>query len=228
MCNPACIRFAEENLKDGEIKGRDVLEVGSFNVNGSIRSVVSRSMPASYLGVDIAWGPGVDEICDIQDLSRRYGRNRYDIVICTELLEHVKDWRSAIMNLKDVLKEEGVLLITTRSKGFPYHGYPYDFWRYDADDLKAIFYDYNIESIASDPSCPGVFLKARKKFTLAGSRLNSYKLYSVLTKKRCRDLNEVEIVLFRTLCLLYLKISELVPSSLKTGIKKLFLRNGCA
>jgi len=226
MCNPACIQFAEDNLKDEEIKGKDVLEVGSLSVNGSIRSVVNPCQPASYLGVDIAFGPGVDEICDIHDLIHRYGRERYDVVICTELLEHVRDWRLAISNLKNVLKDEGVLLVTTRSKGFPYHGYPHDFWRYDEDDLKTIFSDFCIESLMSDPSCPGVFMKARKKAALAELRLDSHRLYSVLTKKRCRDLEEFTIIFFRTICLLLLKISQLIPSCLKTRLKKVIPRYG--
>ncbi len=224
MCNQACIRFAEDNLKEEELKGKEILEVGSLNVNGSIRSVVSLYQPDSYLGVDITRGPGVDEICDIHDLIRRYGRDRYDVVICTELLEHVKDWRSAISNLKNVLKEEGVLLITTRSKGFYYHGYPYDFWRYNADDLKTIFSDFCIESLMPDPCCPGVFMKARKKVAFSELRIDSHRLYSVLTKKRCRDLNEFDIIFFRTICLLFLKISELIPAYLKTRMKKVIPR----
>jgi len=225
MCNQACIRFAENTLREEELRGRDVLEVGSLNVNGSIRSVVNPFRPASYLGVDIACGPGVDDICDIHNLIRRYGRDRYDVVICTELLEHVKDWRSAISNLKSVLKEEGVLLITTRSKGFPYHGYPYDFWRYDADDLKTIFSDFCIESMMSDPSCPGVFMKARRKAPFVELRVDSHRLYSVLTKKRRRDINGFAIVFFRTIRLLHWQISRLIPSSLKARMKKIIPRH---
>ena len=37
MCNQACIRFAEGTLREEELRGKDVLEVGSLNVNGSIR-----------------------------------------------------------------------------------------------------------------------------------------------------------------------------------------------
>jgi SAM-dependent methyltransferase len=221
MCNQACIRFAEDTLREKELRGKQVLEVGSLNVNGSIRSLVEPHQPSSYMGVDITRGPGVDEICDIHDLTRRYGRNRYDVVICTELLEHVKDWRLAISNLKNVLKDEGVLLVTTRSKGFPYHGYPYDFWRYNAGDLKIIFSDFHIESLMSDPSCPGVFMKARRQAPFAELRVDSHRLYSVLTKKRCRNLNAFDISFFRTICLMHLKISQLIPSSLKARIKKI-------
>jgi len=46
-------------------------------------------------------------------------------VISTELLGHVQNWRLVVNNMKNVLKHGGY---ATRSHGFPYHAYPYDFW----------------------------------------------------------------------------------------------------
>lgn len=224
MCNHACLQFAYGNLKEDELRGKDVLEVGSLNVNGSLRSVLIHCRPASYLGVDIVHGPGVDEICDVHDLYHRYGRDRYDVVICTELLEHVRDWRSAVHNLKAVLKAGGVLLIATRSKGFPYHGYPHDFWRYETDDIKTIFSDFSIEAVMSDPECPGVFMKAYKNAPFVEARTGAHRLYSILTKKRCRDVNAFDILFFRTIHLGYLNISRLIPPGLKTRLKRIVPR----
>ncbi len=219
MCNSGCIRFAELHLTREELEGKTVLEVGSLNVNGSIRAVVGPFRPASYLGVDMVLGPGVDERCDIHDLVRRYGRNRFDAVISSEVLEHVRDWRSAISNLKNVLKDGGVLLITTRSKGFPYHGYPHDFWRFEPSDLRAIFSDFSIEALESDPSCPGVFMKARRAASFQQRSLASYRLYSMLTRRRCRDVNAFDVYFFRAARYLRTAVSGMLPPTMRTRLR---------
>lgn len=226
MCNPDCIRFAELYLTREELEGKNVLEVGSLNVNGSIREVVGPLRPASYLGVDMVLGPGVDERCDIRDLVRRYGRNRFDAVVSTELLEHVRDWRSAISNLKNVLKDGGVLLITTRSNGFPYHGYPHDFWRFEPSDLQVIFSDFSIEALSSDPSCPGVFMKARRKAPFRERPLASHRLYSMLTRRRCRDVNAVNVYFFRAVRCLSTAVSGMLPPTMRSRLRDILASLG--
>jgi SAM-dependent methyltransferase len=185
MCNAQCLRFVARALAPEEIRGRSVLEVGSKIVNGSVKPMVQAHAPQSYLGVDIDRGPGVDEICDVNNLVGRYGTGTFDMVLCTELLEHVRDWRRAVSNLKGVLKPGGILLITTRSKGFPYHGYPADYWRFETHDLHALFSDFVIERLETDPSSPGVFLKAVKPGRFLSRALDDHRLYSVIRRRRC-------------------------------------------
>ena len=137
---------------------KDVLEVGSRNVNGSARE---RITAMGYVGVDIEDGPDVDLVCSASDLIERFPEG-FDVVVTTEMLEHVEDWRSAVGNLKGVTRPGGVLVVTTRSEGFPYHEHPGDFWRYSADDMRRIFADWDLEMIEDDHQAPGVFVKARR------------------------------------------------------------------
>jgi SAM-dependent methyltransferase len=181
MCNQACLSFGYRNLGENEIRSKSVLEVGSRNMNGSLRSHVEAFGPASYLGVDVFPGPGVDEICDAEQLAERYGQDAFDLVISTEMLEHVCNWRQVIDNLKFVVRPGGVVLITTRSRGFPFHEAPYDFWRFEVSDMEAIFSDFEIENVESDPEEPGVFLKARKPRLYSAKDLSGYVLYSMTT-----------------------------------------------
>src|SRR5215831_3175403 len=112
MCNQACLDFGKSLLLDSEMRGKRVLEVGSFDVNGSLRSYVQAHAPASYHGTDIRMGPGVDEVCDAIGLISRFGKDSFDLVLSTEMLEHARDWRATIRNIKQVTRPGGTILIT--------------------------------------------------------------------------------------------------------------------
>jgi SAM-dependent methyltransferase len=175
-----------------------VLEVGALEVNGSTRPVIEALAPASYVGVDIEPGPGVDVLCDVRELNERYGENVFDIVVSTELAEHVRDWRSAFANMKRVLRPGGTILITTRSRGFPIHGHPWDYWRYEPEDMERIFADFEILTIERDPEAPGVFVKARKpQDSFPFAQLEDIELFSVVSGRRTRHLGTWAGLMFR-------------------------------
>lgn len=155
--------FAYGALQAGEVAGRDVLEVGSLDVNGSVRPMVEARGSRSYVGVDVVQGPGVDRVVDAADLEATFGRDAFDVVVSTECLEHVEDWRIAIANMVAVLRPGGVLVWTTRSPGFAYH-HPPDRWRYTQTAMAEILETLDLEAalVADDPEYPGVFCKARK------------------------------------------------------------------
>lgn len=162
--HPSVMKFLVDNVDESDVRGLEVLEVGSQDVNGSPRSVILPRGPKKYVGVDFAAANGVDVVLDVKDLTTHFGVDWFDVVISTEMLEHAKDWRVAVEQMKAVVKQGGLLVVTTRGPGFPYHGYPHDYWRYTVDDFRKIFADMWILHVGpdTDPSSPGVFLKARK------------------------------------------------------------------
>lgn len=222
MCNDAGLDFGKRKLTRADVQGKNVIEIGACDVNGSLRELVTGLGPATYTGTDIVPGPGVDEVCPIEKLAGRYGEERFDVVICTEVLEHVLDWRSAVANMKAILKPDGTLLATTRSKGFPYHGYPYDFWRYEVGDFESIFGDLEIESVEADPSAPGVFLKARKRRPFSLRNMEAYELYSVVTKRKCLRIGEFDVAMLRFRHAVRGLISQFTPLRAKVILRRLY------
>jgi len=205
MCNISCIIFGARNLTREEVEGKRVIEVGSYDVNGSLRPIIELLKPAEYIGVDIRKGPGVDIICNAENLVERFGKETFDIVISTELLEHIRNWKKAISNIKNVCKPGGIILITTRSYGFPYHPCPYDFWRYELEDMKYIFSDCEILALEKDPQEPGVFIKVRKPNKFIEKDLSDYELYSIISNKRVKEITDED---FRSLHFIQLTLKE--------------------
>lgn len=194
MCNRSGIAFGERSLGPAVVEGRDVLEVGSLDVNGSLRGWVESLRPARYVGVDLTDGPGVDEVVDAVDLVTRFGRESFDLVITTEMVEHTRDWRTVVSNLKGVLRPGGHLLLTTRSPGFAYHAWPHDFWRYEPADMRQIFGDLEILTVEPDPEAAGVFVLARRPETLV-ERTPDLALVSILTGRREHAITDRQIQL---------------------------------
>lgn len=183
MCNPSGIDFVRRHLVAAEIAGKSVLEVGARDVNGSVRPLIEAFGPARYVGADIEAGHRVDQLVDAVDLVKIFGAKAFDVVVTTEMLEHVPDWQTVISNLKQVLRPGGVLFLTTRSQGFPFHGYPHDYWRFEVEDFRAIFADLDIVALESDPAEPGVFLKARKPKRFAEADLRGYRVHSMAVEQ---------------------------------------------
>lgn len=159
------LKFGHTYLTRELVEGKAVLEVGSMDVNGSLRSHVMSLNPASYLGVDLQEGPGVDQVMDLCVLPVEKFVNawigKFDLIVSTEMLEHAEDWRMAINNMKALLKPGGTILLTTRSFGFPRHGYPSDYWRFECEDMRKIFDDFT-GNVFPDLQVPGVFVIAHK------------------------------------------------------------------
>jgi SAM-dependent methyltransferase len=153
--------FVQRAILPEHIRGKRVLEVGSRNINGSAREYVETLGPEMYLGIDINEGPGVNVVMDISNVNTLGFQYPLDVIITTEMLEHAKDWKAAIMNMKGLLPPGGMIILTTRSVGFGFHNPP-DYWRFDKDILRRSFMDFFVDILEDDPQVPGVFMRGFK------------------------------------------------------------------
>lgn len=95
---------------------KKVLEVGSLNINGSVRKYF---WFCNYWGIDIGSGKGVDMVCPIKNYKTP---RQYEVVISTEMLEHDKDWVESLRVMYDNLRVGGLLILTCASTNRPEHG----------------------------------------------------------------------------------------------------------
>ena len=97
--------------------GVRVLEIGSADVNGSIRPFFPGS---DYTGVDLSAGPGVDIIASGHELA--LPDRHVDLAISCECFEHNPRWCETFVNMHRMTKAGGVVLITCASRGRLEHG----------------------------------------------------------------------------------------------------------
>ena len=229
MAHESCMAFVRASLTASDVADRSLIEVGSADVNGSARDYLESLQPAQYVGVDIALGPGVDVICDARKLVDRFGPESFDIVVSTEMLEHVRDWRSTVANMKSILRPGGIVILTTRSFGFPWHGYPFDFWRFEVTDMEQIFADFESVELRSDPDpeSPGVFVKAVKPMHTHTDPvdLSQLRLYNINLHRRTKTITRMQFAVLQLGWTTWRRSRGLLPMSLRMRVSR-FARRG--
>jgi SAM-dependent methyltransferase len=110
MCHISVLEFFIKNIEAKEFDGKRILEVGSKYINGSVRPLIEKFFSLKeYIGIDIESGKFVDLILPAENLLWYFGSETFDVIIATELLEHIMDWRLVINNMKMVLKCGGYI-----------------------------------------------------------------------------------------------------------------------
>ena len=97
--------------------GGPLLEIGSLDVNGSVRPFFPRADP--YVGIDLGPGAAVDVVASGHDFGRR---ESFATVVTTECLEHDPGWHETLRNIVRVLRPGGTLILTCATTGRHEHG----------------------------------------------------------------------------------------------------------
>ena len=104
------------------------------------------------VALDIQRGAGVQIIGDVQALCIRDAS--FEVVLCTEVLEHVPDPQRAIDEMYRVLVPGGQLLLTTRFL-FPIHDAPHDYFRFTKYGLRHLLRRFEIAEVQEETDAVG-------------------------------------------------------------------------
>ena len=91
---------------------------------------------AEYIGVDVIQTPGADLIGPIEALAVE--SDGFDIVLCTQVLEHADDPAAAVRELHRVAAPGGRVLASTHGVA-AFHPNPNDYWRWTHTGLHRLF-----------------------------------------------------------------------------------------
>lgn len=117
--------------------GARVLDVGSKN---AVYRDIFRG--AEFVTLDIVPDHKPDIVADIHELDQAVDPGTFDAIICTEVLEHVRDPERAVAQMKRALKPGGSLLASTPFI-CPYHPDPTDFWRFTGEAIRGLTKDFD-------------------------------------------------------------------------------------
>lgn len=97
--------------------GQRVLEVGSLDINGSIRTAFEA---CDYTGADLSPGPGVDIACAGQLLA--FPSGHFDVCLSCECFEHNPYWVETWANMLRMTRPGGLVLMSCATTGRREHG----------------------------------------------------------------------------------------------------------
>ncbi len=87
--------------------------------------------------------------------------------------------------------------------------------------MQRIFEDMEIEAIELDRQMPGVLVKARKPLDYHPAALDTIALYSVVTRRRVRELSALQVLSFKVRLPLHVQYRRRLSKGLRAKIKRL-------
>ncbi len=169
-------------LDQSELKGKTFLDVGS---GGGHFSMTAESLNAKVVSLDVGFNL-LRQVAKRCNSKRVLGsvielpvkKNYFDIVLCTEVIEHTPNPFHAIEELSRVTKPGGVLIITTPSRLWnplitlastlklrPFEGYENFLWPWEI--RRALEKEgFKIETLIGFNFCPLFKQKLDRLFTL--------------------------------------------------------------
>ena len=160
-----------------------IIDIGSQDVNGSLRSVAPPNN--KYIGIDFTQAKGVDIVID-DPYSLPFEDESIDVIVSSSCFEHSEFFWLLFNEALRVLKPTGILYINAPSNGI-YHRYPLDCWRFYPDSGIALQnwgrrsgYDcvllesfIGIRDVANFNDFVAVFLKQEKNQSKYTNRIQS-------------------------------------------------------
>ena len=114
----------------------EVIDIGSYDVNGSYKQFFAKHPGWKYRGVDLTSGPNVDVVLT-SPYRLPFASYSVDVVVSGQAFEHVEYFWLTWLEMARVLRPGGLIFLLAPSRG-PEHRYPQDCWRFYPDGYRAL------------------------------------------------------------------------------------------
>ena len=129
-----CKAFFDSYSASIGVKDVVVVEIGSQDVNGSLRSVCPESY--KYIGVDFCEAKGVDIVLT-DPYCLPFENESVDVFVSSSCFEHSEFFWLVFNDIQRMLKPSGLLYLNMPSNG-EVHRWPVDCWRFYPDSGTAL------------------------------------------------------------------------------------------
>ena len=128
------------------------------------------------IALDIKRGIGVQIIGDAQSLG--IADASFEVVLCTEVLEHLPEPQRAIDEIFRVLVPGGQLLLTTRFL-FPIHDAPHDYFRFTKYGLRHLLRRFDIVELQEETDAVGTLAVLLQRLGMQAETLHRQPLRAI-------------------------------------------------
>jgi len=112
----------------------NILEVGSLDVNGTLRDF--QPSDSKWIGIDLEPGKGVDIVIERASIFP-FEDQSFDLVVATSIFEHDPMFWITFNEMVRVTKDGGFIYVSAPSNGWV-HRYPVDVYRFYPDAGRAL------------------------------------------------------------------------------------------
>lgn len=162
-------KLSNENLKRYAktltLQNKKILDVGIGGnpLGGGYRQFFEKENDYKTLDADAKWNP--DYVMDISKTT--FPDNTWDLVIFTNVLEHIENYADALKEALRILKQDGYLILETPYL-YPFHSESSfkDLWRFTVDAYYLLLKDFEIIDIGQfggEPNMPSLVSALAKK-----------------------------------------------------------------
>ncbi|MCX7878507.1 MAG: class I SAM-dependent methyltransferase [Ignavibacteria bacterium] len=118
----------------------------------------------SNLNSDVTFSPGE---------KLPFENDRFDVIISSQVLEHVQDVEHYMNECYRLLKPDGILLLSTHGT-WQYHASPYDYYRWTRKGLELLMEKHNFEIIKIKPVLGQLALTSQLRLNFYTSSANNF------------------------------------------------------
>ena len=123
MAHPEQVEFIKSCLirfRNEFKNSKNILEIGSQNINGSIRDYFEGAKFKNWVGLDLGKGKDVDYVIPGKLIQLPNGWA--DIAFSTECFEHAENWQDILLNIIRITHQNSFDILTFAGIGRATHG----------------------------------------------------------------------------------------------------------